>query len=183
MKTEYTIIQDSNEHKPLIFPKTLVTLNDTVLPTSNSPSRVVRLHLEIERLGKAHKEVQRGDYYLKGYQDRCIVEKKGNLDEIANNLLKPRARRNFINELDYLADKCLWPVILLEGTPAKYMTPTGRNNVPEVALASLMRLCLERKIWLHFVPKGDARSRALAGEWAAQILIAGAVTSNVRQRR
>lgn len=175
MKTSFTIIQDSNEKKPLLFPETLTTLNDMVLPTSNSPSKIVKLSVRKERLGKAHKEMQRGDYYLEGYPGTVVIERKGSLDEIANNLLRPRSRNNFINELDYLQSRCVWPILLLEGTPAQYMTATGRVRVPEVALASLMRLCLERRIWLHMVPKGDASKRKKAGEWAAQILVAGTV--------
>lgn len=176
MQRSYTIIQDTNEKKPLLFPSSLVTLNDHTLATSTHPSIVIKLSIKKQRLGKAHPEVTRGDYYLEGYPSRIIIERKGNLREIANNLTKPRSRRNFIAELDYLQTRCKWPIILLEGTPSYYLTPTKEVPIPQVALASLLRLCLERRIWLHFVPKGDAKSRLAAGTWAAQMLIAGAVT-------
>jgi len=180
MKSSFTIIQDSNEKKPLLFPETLITLNDQILPqvtaTGKYPSKVVKLSVRKERLGKAHKTMQRGDYYLDGYPNSVVIERKGNILEVANNLLIPRPRNNFINELDYLQSRCLWPVLLLEGTPAQYMTASGRVKVPEVALASLLRLCLERRIWLHMVAKGDASKRKKAGEWAAQIMVAGTVT-------
>ena len=127
--------------------------------------------------------MQKGDYFLEGYPDRWVVERKARLEEIAVNCLRKRRRKNFIAELDYLRDKCRYPVLLLIGRPQDYMRPSKNKYHYGVAYSALIRLLLERNIWLLTMPGETLRDRQAMGECVAHILISGAVTNEVPRTR
>ena len=132
-----------------------------------------------ECLNVCHPQMKKGDYFLDGYPDRCVVERKARLEEIAVNCLRKRRRKNFIDELDYLRDKCRYPVLLLIGRPQEYMRPSKNKHHYGVAYSALIRLLMEHNIWLLTMPGETLRDRQAMGECVAHILISGAVTNDV----
>ncbi len=187
MNREYTIISDSREKKPLVFPCTLTTLDEWKLPTSFDPSITVTIRTETECLGKNNPQMKKGDYFVKDYPDRCVAEKKTGVAEIAMNCLTKRPRERFIEELDYLRDKCRYPILLLVGSPASYMRkPKYRSKQvykPGVAYSALIRLLMERNIWLLTMPGDTLKDRQAMGECVAHILISGTVTNEIPDQR
>ncbi len=171
MKSEYTIVYDDREKRPLLFPQHIITLADGCQP-SKSAHKTVRIKWQKKRIYK-------GDYYLSGSSDRIVIERKGSLNEIAVNCLHGRRRRLFVEELDFLRERCRWPVLLLEGSPRSLLQPTPEVPHPGVPVAALIRLLLERGIMLQLLSSDTLSARRATGEWTAHLLISGAITNRI----
>ena len=174
MKHRYVINWDDRENKELRFPSTLTTLDDRKLPTREAKI-TVQLETHKCRFDRKESKMKKGDYYLEGFETACVIEKKYCLDEIATNCLNPHRRRNFIEELDYLAEKCQFPVLLMLGTHRSLLTETAHTPYPGVAVAALMRILLERNIRMETLSRETLEARQAAGKWAAHMLISGAI--------
>ena len=77
MIRDWTIIQDTREKKPLLFPGNLRLLDDKTLPTKRK-TVLVRIHTVKETL-------KTGDYLLRGYEGCTMIERKACLREIAQH--------------------------------------------------------------------------------------------------
>lgn len=80
-----------------------------------------------------------GDYALAGFEDRCIIERKGSLKELAQNLLSDdweRANRAF----GKLASATENPYLMLECTPAELRTAERYVQEPERVVDALAAL-------------------------------------------
>lgn len=165
---EYTIVRDSREKRPLLFPDHLVVTG------VGGGLETIHLLESIERLDPDHPEVEAADYYLKGYPSAVIVERKHNIDELATNVLNPSRRARFIRELDYLQSRCRYPILLCEGGSRSLLIP-DRPDCPAIsALDGLLDLLLDRGISL-WVEKADSPTgRRSLGELVARTLIRGA---------
>lgn len=174
MKRKYTINWDDRENKELQFPATLTTLDDSKLPTRDAKV-TVQLETHKCRFDREESKMKKGDYYLEGFEAACVIEKKYCLDEIATNCCNPHRRRNFIEELDYLNDRCQFPVLLMLGTHRSILRKTTHTPYPGVPVAALMRLLLERNIRMETMSSETLPARQAAGKWAAHLLISGAI--------
>jgi len=175
MKTKYTVIVDSREKRPLLFPSHLIVLDPTVRP-SPSAVKTIRLATRVEKLGPEHPEVNRGDYYLEGYPDRVIIERKGSIDEIAMNMFRPHRRLRIIEEMKYLSGRCSTPIWLTYGSPRALLTPTRETKCPGPAMDALIDLLLRHTIMLWIVNKPALiASRRATGELAARMMIRGSL--------
>lgn len=170
-KSEYTIVTDKMEQKPLIFPKTLEVL------TSATPkrSRLVTLHTSTERLNAWHPECQDADYYIRGYPHGCVIEKKGSLWEVTTNIFKKTRRARFLAELRYLQSHCAHPVLLFLGSPGTLLRPRRGCPKPGLALDFLIDLLWGYDIELLCLPNDGVVARRAVGEWAARLLLRAAI--------
>jgi hypothetical protein len=109
-----------------------------------------------------------GDYALDG--GAAVVERKGSLDEITQNLLTPDGRRRFAECCRRLRDETARPLLLLEGLVGTPIIKPGKPH-PGLAIDSLMRILQEYAIGLMVLPTSTAGQRRAAGEWAARWLI------------
>lgn len=167
MKRQFTLIQDDREKKPLIFPSHLICADE------NLRQCTVRLTTKKERLDAAHPELAKADYYIRGHPHAVVIERKGSIAEVATNTLVPRRRRNFIDELAYLADHCSRPVLLFEGTARSLLATSRHCPNPEVACDALLDLLLRYRIGFLLLPNGSSACRRATGELAARLLIRG----------
>lgn len=167
MIRDWTIVQDTREKKPLLFPGNIRVLDDKTLPTSKK-SILVRVHTVRETL-------KTGDYLMKGFEGCTMIERKGSLREIAQNCLTKRDRPRFVECLKRMKDSCVDPVLLLEGTPLEMTRVTKHVPEPAVAVDALMRLLNEYGIRLFLLPTQTASHRRASGEWALRLLINGAL--------
>jgi ERCC4-type nuclease len=80
-----------------------------------------------------------GDYALEGYEDQCIVERKGSLRELANNMLSEdweRAQDAFKR----LADATAHPYLMIECSAADLKTRSRWVKEPERVVDALAAL-------------------------------------------
>lgn len=166
MRAEYTILVDTREKNPLLFPHTLTVLDDTRLP-SERRRRVIRLRT-------VKTAMQTGDYALEDEESRCLVERKGSLQEIAGNLLCATDRPRTIACLDRLRESSDRPVLFLEDRPSRVPDPDE-----PLALDALNRALHERSIELLVLPTHSISSRRRAGEFVARLLLAASVSSRL----
>ena len=169
MKTEWIIIQDTREKKPLKFPANLKVLNDN-FPPHKQRIVTIRLHTLQEKL-------EAGDYLLQGHESNTIIERKGSLREIAKNCLNEKDRVRFIKSLQKLRDACDHPILMLEGTPLQMEKPCPNVVCPGAAVDALMRLIREYNTELILLPGKTYSHRRACANWVARLLIAGAITN------
>lgn len=173
MKRQYTIVVDTREQKNrLLFPAHIDTLNPLLRPDTQSSSRV--------QLDTVRQRISDGDYHLLEHPHRMVIEAKGSIDEIATNCGVPHRRKRFIEELDTLRARCLYPVLLLRGKPHAYLTPTQHTQHPGCALSSLLQLLLQRNIWLIWAEYDTIAQRRACGELVAHLLITASHTRPLR---
>jgi ERCC4-type nuclease len=168
MKREWRILQDHREKKPLLFPEHLVMLDPAHLPHRG---RTITVRLRVDR-----RDLKTGDYLLASAETRTIIERKGHLVEVATNCLTVAGRRRFVKCCQRLRDSCEHPVLLLEGTPLELRTQARDLDHPEIAIDALQRLCREYRMELLMLPTSSTIHRRLMGEWAARLLINGAIS-------
>jgi hypothetical protein len=155
---------DTRERKPLSFPAYLAVMVDPVRRTHTTTAiRTVSQKLET------------ADYVCLEAPEGVVIERKGSLDEISKNVLTSTGRRRFIAELERLNDCCKWPYILFEGTPATIARPTKRNPSPHLGIDALLELSLCYNVPMLLLPSGGVAARRRIGEYAARLLIRGAI--------
>ncbi len=188
MKRKYTVVWDNREKKELKFPSTITTLDDARLPTINAKVTIQIAHYKT-RLDDSHPTMKKGDYFLEEAPDACVIERKGCLAEIAANCLTSHGRKNFIAEMDYLVERCHFPVVLMLGTHRELLRTIAPTRYgpgvpyPGVAVAALMRILMERNIRMETLSSETLAARQAAGKWAIHLLISGAVIHAATQRR
>lgn len=170
----YTIVVDSREKIPLLFPTSLKLLSPAKLPQTLTP-RIVEITTVKERL-------ETGDYLLQSDREGTIIERKGSLSECATNCLT-RDRRRFISALDRLAERAANPCVLVEGHPSTFLrTPLrlgDRKVEPGLALDAFQRVCLERSITPIFIGSSTRPQRQAIGEYVARLLLNSHLTTPI----
>ena len=160
MKREYTLLIDEREKKPFTFPEYMVCLDPSKDPCRQSGITV--------RIRTQKRTLKTGDYTLDG--GAAVVERKGSLNEITQNLLTPDGRRRFADCCRRLRDETARPLLLLEGLVGQPEPKPGKPH-PGLAIDSLLRILQEYAIGLIVLPTGTAGQRRAAGEWTARWLI------------
>jgi len=85
------------------------------------PARFIWHSTRWDRPGTAHQfrvipivgTLAWGDYCLKGFERGCVVERKGSLEEVQQNLMS-KDRPRFLKALTRLVDNCAYPILLLD---------------------------------------------------------------------
>jgi len=103
------------------------------------------------------------------------IERKYDLDEIANNCTTVRGRRNFKIELEKLQLRSSAPVLLLEGSHRKFLTPTKHQKYPGPILDALFDLLSQYRIQLEVISGSSHTARATMGEWVLRRMIRTAI--------
>ena len=171
MQHRFVIVRDNREKKPLIFPRSLVTL---VRPKPLTFTTVL-LGLRKERLDKYHADMKKGDYYLEGFPHCTVIERKGSIDEVTTNVFTTHRRKLFIEELAYLRDRCADPILLFEGSTQTVITQGFSKTPAGVAFDGLLDLLHEYKMRWFLLPSDSKGSRLATGEVAARLLLRGAI--------
>lgn len=151
MGTDLIIIVDTREKRPMPLP--------AHLPTRY---RTYKVHVVREALPT-------GDYLLEGFRSGTLIERKGSLREVAQNVLS-EDRRRFLACLDRLAEASR-PVLFLEGCPASFARLADRDPTLRGAIDELLLLLDERRIELLMLPTKGAAQRRQAGEWIVRRLL------------
>lgn len=167
LQREWTILIDEREKRPLRFPDHLV-LWDRGSSALDGRTTTVRLHTKTQRM-------LTGDYVLEGFASKVIVERKGSLDELGNNLLTKEGRRKFVAEMERLRAECSHPIVLLEGCPLSLASSVRRGSNPALVRDTLLGLLHEYNVELMLLPSSSPSSRMACAEWLAAKLITGAL--------
>lgn len=157
--SDIVLVQDTREKFPLLFPASL------------------DLHGRIRQVRIVKRAMPAGDYTLDGCEDLSIVERKGSLREIHQNLLTSDKRR-FKRAIDRLCGATAHPILLIEGTPYQFTTPTRDFPRPASILQLLLDLCAERRI--DILMPGNFRRparRRSTGELVLRILLSHAIAA------
>jgi len=92
---------DDREKKPILFPKQLLW--------SPQPG-----HQELIEVQVRDARLRYGDYRLARYPRACVIERKGSVAELAQNLLTKRDRQRFRNAWVRFVTSCLCPVLVVD---------------------------------------------------------------------
>jgi hypothetical protein len=167
---EFTVITDSSEQKPLLFPPRLLIHLPFVL--RDNPYRdstlVVKLHSEKKSLREWG-----CDYLIEGHEDLCRIERKFNVNELATNLLTQDRHRQFVS-FAKLA-KCTRPILLLDMLGSELWN--GKNNHSSYSNAHVQdRLLVAAEAFGLEIFLGGARkttigTRRKQGGWFARLMV------------
>lgn len=153
-----TVIADTREKFPLIFPP-------NVLWTDPRGKRHL-IPVTVETRG-----LQTGDYTLKGYESRCIIERKGAVREIVQNHFadRRRSRAAYLR----LARSTAHPVLLLELSLADFFPTDPQCTGPRDALDDLLRFTGAHGISVWYAGwHKSVNKRRLLGRMVLHILLA-----------
>lgn len=154
-----TILVDSREKRPLLFPSTV-----RWWPDRSSEGRLVQVKKRVRALDA-------GDYALEGH-DEAGIERKLKLDELHTNLFtKDRKRAGLA--FGRFAATFRVPYLLIEGTPAELWRPTAQVQRPARVFDEVVRLAarMNLRLWFAGGCKGAGPRRKL-GEQVLHLLIA-----------
>lgn len=155
---QITVLVDNRERIPLLFPKNLVWH-----PTRGGKGHLVKV---VEKSTK----ILTGDYCLGGYKSGAVIERKGSLRELHQNLLTKDYRR-FLSAIERLAE-CQFPYLLLDMTPGDLATVSEYVPDPSRVVDALMRIVAKYHLRLLFA--GNCKyplSRRRLGEQCLRIMM------------
>jgi hypothetical protein len=157
-----TVLIDSREQYPLFFPETIEWYR-----TRSGKPQTIFLRTKLIRLPA-------GDYQLDGYDD-AIVERKGCLRELRDNLLSDdyrRAKGAFVK----LVEATDHPYLLIDETLGGVMTPTEHVAEPRMVIDALLDLAGAMGIRLLLVGGCKAAgARRMLGEFVVRLLLSHAL--------
>lgn len=154
MRREITVLVDTREKLPILFPETLVI---------RGKGRIVTVRRKTLRVG---------DYKLQGAERQVVVERKGSLPEIAKNMLDSNDRIRQFAAFDRLAAAAEYPILLLERTPGHLLRPSTYAPDPGRAVDALLEATMSRGIHLWLVGQCSlAAKRRLVGELLLRAMV------------
>lgn len=167
---EFVLLVDEREKRPLPIPE-FITMWDPSTSWERPSTHRVRIH-------KVSAHLKTADYALSGYENKCLVERKGSLTELHSNLLTSTGRRRFVAELKRLRSETEHPLLLLEGSPHTLKAVSHPVN-PDIVRDQLLTVLHEYGIAFHMIPTESPTARRAAGEWLVATLIAHALTNRI----
>jgi ERCC4-type nuclease len=168
---ELTLLVDSREKQPLMFPANL-----KVYDPSTRSRRVVRLTT-------VRRALDYGDYCLENLDSVVCIERKGGPAELAGNLLSRDAARQG-RALGRLVGSCRFPTLLVEASPQKFMEASTQVPDPELLANRLWNLVAQLGLRLLWVPKCMAGStRRRLGAFVAHYLYSTAAQAALELER
>lgn len=160
-----TVLIDKREKLPITFPASLKFWPDRGLRPVFVPVSTKKVTMKA------------GDYALKGFEDTCLIERKGSVRELHNNLLTKdwaRCQRAF-NKL-YLATT--HPCLLLEIPTSDFLRVTKEVPNPERVFDILTRVVRKYGFQLWFAGNcKHPRTRRALGEQMIRVMLAHAMGS------
>ena len=120
-----TILIDSRERIPLLFPKSVKW----------HPDRSGKSHLILVK--EKVVTLPAGDYTLEGYDDESVVERKGSVREVLGNLFT-KDRRRSVAAFQRLIEACEHPYLLLDFSLSEMFTVTEHVPNPMLVLDTLL---------------------------------------------
>lgn len=148
---------DSREKRPLLFPTTLKTWN-------RNKEELVRVQTERVKLDA-------GDYRLRGHEDRAVIERKGSVRELAQNLLTADQKRQG-RAFRKLAEACEFPYLFLHTTATSLLAANEFNKDPERLVQKLAWVLGKFGFQFVLVPlTSSTASRRLVGSVALNLLV------------
>lgn len=158
--SKITVLIDSRERHPLLFPKWI-----TVFPDRSCD--VVHIEVETEMV-----TMPAGDYTLKGYDSVCIGETKRSLRELYNNVCTKDWDRE-VRALKRLSESCKYPLLIWEMTPSELFRPTSFVPDPQLVFDRWMQVVVRfnLRLMLAGVGRGPGPRRTL-GEQMVRLMLA-----------
>jgi len=157
-----TVEVDSREKIPLIFPATFDVW-------SSGKPRVVRVKTEVVCLDA-------GDYRLKSMPGRAVVERKGTVRELCNNLLGTDQQRQG-RAFRKLAASAEFPYLFLHTTATALLGKNEWNPEPDRLVQKLAYALGKFRLSLVVVPlTTTAISRRLVGNIVLNLLVGHAIS-------
>lgn len=155
-----TVVIDRNEQKPFRFSKSLKWF-----PTRDSKG--VSIVVRTER-----KILLAGDYCLKGEAESCLIERKGSLGELSNNLLGEDYARA-MDAFKRFSNSTTHPYLVVECTSTQLRTPSGWVHEPARVVDSLCSLMEGLGLRLILVGKCvDVKQKRTVGDIMLRLMLA-----------
>lgn len=168
-----TVLIDTAEQRPLLFPETLALWN--IRGAGHTPkARIVRVETE-------RRSLDAGDYCLVGDETLAIVERKAHIGELITNTLTDD-RPRFLRALERLAVACKYPYLYVERMPTGWWMREGDESPLRVVqamdlfLTSITRLNI-RLLWGRHAAIAPGHRRR-DGELILRILLAHRETTD-----
>lgn len=130
-------------------------------------------------VGTERKVLPAGDYCLKGEAESCLIERKGTLRELSNNLLGEDYARA-MDAFKRLANATAHPYLVVECTSVDLRTPTRWVEEPARVVDSLCSL-MER-LGLRLILCGkcvDVKQKRTVGDLILRLMLAHAYQQEV----
>lgn len=162
-----TVQVDTREKRPLIFPSFIE------IDHPERKNYVLRIEIILE-----HCKLDAGDYRLKEYPACCIVERKGSVRELIQNLddsLADSIRQ--AKALRRLTSSCAYPLLLLEFAPSEFEV-LGNSNLLMHKLALVVAKYRLGLLWLPYKHWG-ATNRRRVGEFLIHLMLGFAIQSKL----
>lgn len=158
--SEVTVIIDSRERTPLLFPGWIdwwVDRTSEVRPIEVKTKRMV---------------MPAGDYTLEGHDDVCIIETKRSMRELHSNVCTKEWTR-VARALSRLVDSCKYPYLVLELTPSEMFRESQHVPNPRQVFSLWMQIAARLDLRVMFV--GGATNpgpRRKLGEQLLRLMLA-----------
>jgi len=124
------VLVDDREKKPILFPKTIEWFSER-----GGEGHLIQVVTKKVRLPE-------GDYALKGYDDVAIIERKGSLEEIAQNMLTGDYARA-TSAFQRLVEACEFPYLLID-CPINKLFDSPWVEQPDRAIQALFQFAAEK---------------------------------------
>lgn len=160
---EWTVLVDTREKKPLVFPSYMP------LASATKRSSALSVKLDTVRIHTNKVRLPTGDYTLAGHQEITLIERKGSLRELIGCCLTRQGLRRFESQLSRLVEATKYPTLLLEGR----INQTAENNAAELAALDMFIRIVRRypTVQLLIVPTATFIQRRRLGEFVCRYLI------------
>ena len=167
--TKITVLVDSREQYPLLFPKTLRWHGP------NSIRERIEPHGRLLQVTTETRKLRAGDYCLAGQERSCIVERKGSLLELHSNLFTAD-RVRFIKAMNKLIKATDYPVMVLELSVMDLNRRDQRVQAPDRIFDALMLLGNRYPTLTWWFAGGvkHATARRVLGEQVIRMMLAKA---------
>jgi len=154
---EVTVQIDTREKQPFVFPATVTVW------VKNKP-QMLRVRTERVKLAA-------GDYRLKEAQDKGVIERKGSVRELAQNLLSGDQYRQG-RAFRKLRESCSHPYLFLHTAAISLLGSSAFNPEPERLVQKLAWAVDKFGLHLVIVPLASSvASRRLVGKVALNLML------------
>lgn len=154
---QVTVLVDSREKNPVLFPETIVM-------HMGGHRYMVRVKTRI-------KKMDAGDYAVLGQTRRVLIERKGHLNELHQNLCTKDTDR-FYRALTRFMEATQKPILLLDMTPADACRPTQYVEDPGAVMDRFYEMIANEDVRLIFA--GSCKhptTRRMLGEQLLRIML------------
>lgn len=167
---DLVILVDKREKNPLVFPSTM-------LVSTGWTRHLFKVITKPQTL-------KTGDYAVEGFEDICLVERKGSMEELQSNFFGQRDSWRFRRCLERLRDSTKHPVLLFDIALASAFRATEFSKNPSDVLDAALRACIRYNVTpLWLTPPVAAAWASRTGEFVARMMWACIYEEVFRDRR